>query len=335
MRDRGDDHFRGLPSPKVGSGNGSCSFFARGYCLVTRNVARNNALWASSDAKAAVEKELGMLLRSGAFDFAEVMEEEEARRLYPEGHFVSLDPLLAVKHAEPPEEFHVLKCRVVAGGDRITTGAGEKVSGTEDVRAMLPASLAAVREVVAYGASIKGETRLFDVEGAYVQSALGGPPCFGRPNRRLWPRSWASRYWRPVLRVWRAIYGMPRSGFDWDDRWSEVCYGAGLWKVTDTEGSLWVFTSCDAHGNEAFCVIALYVDDGVASGPPWLLDQVLGELGRHFTLKLQSGDRLQLLGMHIAFYDVGDRLLAGWTMEEYLAKLHSDFVAESGETPRC
>ncbi len=77
-------------------------------------------------------------------------------------------------------------------------------------------------------------------------------------------------------------------------------------------------------------VIALYVDDGAISGPEWLVDALLAPLGQYFALKIQSGDRLQLLGMCIEVHRRSDRLLVAFTMEDYLAKLYTDFCKESG-----
>ena len=75
---------------------------------------------------------------------------------------------------------------------------------------MLPAALSGVREVVAYGHSIKGEVRVFDVEGAYVQSPLGGARTFGRPNSRLWPPHWHGRFRRRASSAVWPLHGRPR-----------------------------------------------------------------------------------------------------------------------------
>ena len=55
-----------------------------------------------------------------------------------------------------------------------------------------------------------------------------------------------------------ALYGMPRSGFDWDNLWGNTVEFIGCVRILDTEGSMWVFRSNDGH----FAVITLYVDDG-------------------------------------------------------------------------
>ena len=48
-------------------------------------------------------------------------------------------------------------------------------------------------------------------------------------------------------------------------------------------------------------------------------------------MRIQSGDHLQLLGIHIDVHRREDRLLISLTMEGYLAKLYEDFCAESGK----
>ena len=84
---------------------------------MTRNISRSDPVWKTPEAYTAVAKEVDMLTRSRAINFSEVMEEEEARRMYPGSLFIPLNPILATKHAELPEEYHVLECRIVAGGD--------------------------------------------------------------------------------------------------------------------------------------------------------------------------------------------------------------------------
>ena len=105
--------------------------------MVTQNLSRGDPVWQTPEGRAAVDKELTMLLRSGAFSFDEVMEEEQARALFPEALFVPLNGIMALKHAELPPEFHVLKCRIVAGGDQIRDATGAKHTGRDDDRAML------------------------------------------------------------------------------------------------------------------------------------------------------------------------------------------------------
>lgn len=181
------------------------------------NLKRNDPTLQTPEAWAATEKEVNILVKSGAFGFREVLEESDAKYWYPDGLFVPLNPVYAVKHWELPEDFHVLKCIIVAGGDQMATAQGERLSGKDESRPMLPASMAGARGVVAYSHSVKGATKVFDVEGAYVKSRLGGAKTFGRLNTCLFPKEWARQFHRPVLPIHMAMYGIPRAGFDWDD----------------------------------------------------------------------------------------------------------------------
>lgn len=86
---------------------------------------------------------------------------------------------------------------------------------------MLPAAMSGVRGVVAYAYAVKGVTKVFDVEGAYVKSRLGGAKAFGRlhkslrrSRKNLRPDWWAQHFHNPVLPIHMALYGIPRAVFD-------------------------------------------------------------------------------------------------------------------------
>lgn len=310
-----------VPTPK-GGGNP----FASGYALVTMNLKRNDPLLSTAAGIAATEKEVGMLLKSGAFVMEEVMEASEARWLFPDSLFVPLNPIYAVKHWELPEEFHVLKCRIVAGGDQISTASGERVTGKDETRAMLPAAMSGVRGVVAYAHAVKGVTRVFDVEGAYVKSKLGGSKTFGRLNKCLRPAWWADYFRDPVNPIHMAMYGIPRAGFDWDDEFGGKATYIGMVRVNDTEGSMW-FYECK-HGT---AVLVMYVDDGVLGGPKIVVDYLIGEFQKYYLLKVQDGLSQTILGMVITVIIRDDRILVAFRMEDYIQKMYYDFCADVGK----
>lgn len=180
--------------------------------------------------------------------------------------------------------------------------------------------------MISYAYSVKGKVVVFDVEGAYVKSRLGGARTFGRLNRRLWPQSWHGKYTRPVLPVWMALYGLPRAGFDWDDSWGVTVEYIGFIRVHDTEGSMWVFRS-----EEGIAVLCIYVDDGVIGGPTALVDRLVAKIQEWYILKIQDGLVITILGMNITTIYQEDRILVAFRMSEYLANMHRDFLQCTGK----
>lgn len=178
-----------------------------------------------------------------------------------------MNSIYATKHSELPEEYHVLKCRIVCGGNQITTAQEEHVTGKEDnTETMLTAATSGVRSVVAYGHSAKGIVVVFEIEGTYVKSKLGGAKTFGRLNKGLWPEWWHSQFYSPVLPIWMAMYGLPRAEFDWNDEFGCTATFIGFCHVEDIEGSMWVFKN-----RMGIAVRVIYVDDGVIAGPKVLV----------------------------------------------------------------
>lgn len=310
-----------IPIPKNGPNP-----FAKGYAVVTMNLKRNDPVLFTERGREATDKEVNMLVKSGAFNFDEVMEESDAKYWYPDGLFVPLNPIYAMKHWEPPEDFHVLKCRIVAGGDQIQTAQGERVTGKDEARTMLPASMAGARGVVAYSHSVKGVTKAFDVEGAYVKSKLGGAETFGRLSKCLQPSWWAHHFIRPALPTHMAMYGIPRAGFDWDDEFSDKAIYIGMVRIEDTEGSMWVFR-CDF----GTAVLVMYVDDGVIGGPETVVDYLIGKFKEYYILKVQEGLSLTILGMTITTIVKEEMWLVAFRMTDYIGKMHEDYCKDIGK----
>lgn len=94
-----------VPTPK----SRGCSPFAIGYAIVAMNLKRGDPILRTEAAVMATDKEIGMLVKSGAFNLEEVMEESGSKYWYPEAHFLPPNPIYAVKHWELLEKYHVLK----------------------------------------------------------------------------------------------------------------------------------------------------------------------------------------------------------------------------------
>ena len=100
-----------------------------------------------------------------------------------------------------------------------------------------------------------------DCARAYVQAVLKGPPTFIRFPKAWQPEGW-SPFKDPVCRLVKALYGHPRAGDSWHDR-----YQAELntleFKTTDGWPSVHVR---ELSSNDR-TIICVYVDDLVILGP--------------------------------------------------------------------
>ena len=98
---------------------------------------------------------------------------------------------------------------------------------------------------------------------AYLQAFLSGPPYFLELPRKLWHPSWISKgFVRPVVRLHRALYGLPQSGNDWSSQAKGVLSARGWTKVADCADD--VFSKPSPAGR---VLLVCYVDDLLASGP--------------------------------------------------------------------
>ena len=120
-----------------------------------------------------------------------------------------------------------------------------------------------------------------DVNAAYLQARLKGRPTFLELPRRLWPKEWfhsdgSPKYRHPVLRLFRAIYGLRRSGFDWMEHADQVLRHHWWEPIHDVADSLYVKRTPNGP-----LVLCCYVDDLLASGPEAELRQAMEELRQH------------------------------------------------------
>jgi hypothetical protein len=106
-----------------------------------------------------------------------------------------------------------------------------------------------------------------DVLTAYLQAFLKGTATYIELPRKLWPAEWFDsdgepRYWHPVLRLRKAIYGLRRSGFDWMKHADNVLQHHGWKPVHDYADSLYVKATPNGP-----LLLFCYVDDLLASRP--------------------------------------------------------------------
>lgn len=316
---------------KIEKPTGSSSPFPQ--AMLTISLKHGNPLSSGDKAKTSMRNEFNRLTRMMTWRLDSPVDWEEVKKQDPTACVVMLNPVLAVKNAEMSEDEQILKCRVVAGGDNIRDTYGMKISGREADDSselyVVPSGLCAVRTTIAYGSAIKGRTVFADIDAAYVESQLRGRKTYGRLNkklRELLPSDWGKGMKDPVLELFRALYGLPRSGYDWDVTFEGVAIKIGFKKLHDTEGSMYVYYN-DKGAN---VILTLYVDDLIMAGPEELVNKLYAKIEERFTCKLQEGPIKKMLGVTFIYQELPDgSLWVGMRMTEYIVKLHDDYCKEA------
>ena len=98
--------------------------------------------------------------------------------------------------------------------------AGGKVVGTTDDLYGAAISLCTARYVIAVALLNGWDVETGDVDGAYLEADLGGPLVLMRRPTRLRGATGADMRMvgnmrGPCVRTQRAMYSLPRAGFDW------------------------------------------------------------------------------------------------------------------------
>ena len=88
-----------------------------------------------------------------------------------------------------------------------------------------------------------------DVEAAYLISDLRGPPVYLRLPSEIWQAcdvdsDCLSKFRDPCVRVKKAMYGLPRSGFDWYMHCHEILTIKLGWKKVANFDSLYSKSDC-------------------------------------------------------------------------------------------
>jgi len=248
----------------------------KSFCMVYKSVSLKSASAQTPEATAAIAKEVKTMEDLNVWDgYDTVMELWELHALHHDALVVYAHLLLGCKDMESssaseldPHQAFLLKwkARIVAGGNRLLDINGQhfREKGLHGA----PTSLEAIR-LVCWWATMNPTHILLqaDVTGAYLQSRLGGRPVWVVLPPSLWPQSWRNKgYKQPVLRLRKALYGLQRSGFDWAKRAHSVLSSLGWTVIPDVVDAVYI-----KRDGKQVCILALYVDDILASGPSDML----------------------------------------------------------------
>ena len=239
---------------------------------VVKWITPREAQWKDPNAKIAFDKSV---LR-----WSSVEEWKTIREKYPNARVLRLNAILGIRNFEKDSSLHDWKARIVAGGRNIRTVTGERAEAERLYGSPVP--LAIARLVIANGVINGHPIEVADIDGAYLTAPLRGDPCYGRVPHELRPEEWGDRYVDPVVRLDRSLCGLPRAGFDWYYYFCTILQSLG-WQPVPEYDSLYT---------KGECVLAVYVDDLVMSGPAPKLRQAWKDIKS--ILKLKAGGPMPL-----------------------------------------
>ena len=246
--------------------------------------------WRSSkEAMAALLKEYRALRDRGTWDVKSVTAKRELlrRKRLPgneEMHIAGIFPIVVEKGSELPKgsEGRKFKGRIVFMGNNIRTQFGD-IALFQDV-ASSPATLESSKVVIMHGLLQGNVIEQADAMQAYVQAKLEGEETWIAIPEEFWEQEWvkSGKYSKenpPCCKLEYALYGHPKSGKFWEDHAEKRIMDAGF-KPINREA----WRSMYYH-EKLGCMLMVYVDDFLMSGPPKAMLEAWKGLRKDITME--------------------------------------------------
>jgi hypothetical protein len=218
---------------------------------------------------------------------------EEEDEVLPAGFVIAQKYTNGVKHDMP-------KARIVARGDKQLK---------EDFRNQITSTVntEAIMLILAFSNYKKRVLMTMDIKGAYLNAKMENPKgcktflkfnrdiadvfCKIHPSTNKLRRKDGAIY----LRADRALYGCIQSSYLWQRELTKVLVKEMCFKLS-------CYDNCVAISDNGRIIVAFHVDDLLVScvsleDQDWFIQKMKG----YFTLKHQTGNSLDYLGMHIAY----------------------------------
>ena len=297
--------------------------------MVTRQLPRAEVL-SRQDALDAIRKEFDGIGKMGTWDLESVEEEDTIRaKAIAEGETIHLADLLAIcseKNVELEPRYRSLKGRVCYRGDAAKTARGE-VALYQTLSAS-PASITSANAIISYGLLQGHCISTGDAVKAYLQSWLeSNAATWVRLPKEIWPSSWYDAsgkpmYRRPVIRLWRSLYGHPEAGSHWERHLERELLSLGASKVAEFP-STYIF---DNYGGLALIV---YVDDFVLAGDSNWHTRFWEDLSKRVIID-DIGDIGRFLGRHHSTVKHEGQERFAFDMRSYAKDMLQEYVQLTG-----
>ncbi|KAA8497402.1 Copia protein [Porphyridium purpureum] len=277
------------------------------------------------DWKAAIANELSAHAKAGTFDIQEIIEHDDITER--DAQVVRFRFIYGLKNWELGPARATPKARLVAQGCNLRSVEGAQlILSNEEIPYEVPASLQALRVTLNFALSHGHEIWISDIDYAYLHAPLLGPAVYMRVPQdmvKVGPAKIA-----PVVRLRKALYGLPRSGGDYNQYAREQLKQLG-WTPTNADRNLYVRRS----GDETY-MLALYVDDILLAAPQLHQTKLQNELKETFTIQkgFQKVDDKGTRYMGMNFVRTNDQIVV--SLPEYTKHVVDEFklLRNTGES---
>ena len=187
------------------------------------------------------------------------------------------------KGTELPLHLQKWSARACLDGSWITDVFGKKASdqSPEERLESTPISLEGLRKLIFESCCLGNTIFAGDVTGAYLETKLGpdAPEIWVHVPDVLRRDKGKYKGKEPMVRLLKALYGLPRAGHDWDAAMRKRLLSKG-WSALDNQNSIYAKTI-----GGKLCLMGVYVDDMIVSAPDELVERVRAELSGLFPVE--------------------------------------------------
>ena len=229
--------------------------------LAVHKLLDRGEMRSSPDAMNAVRSEKQGLLKEGTWLEEKPVERDvlvaDAKAAGRHIHLGELMPIASIKHWESPA-LRKYKGRIVFRGDCVKDQDG-KMAVFQEIAAS-PSAIFTINSNQAYGLLPGHKSTTADAEQAYLQAELKSQyPTWVLIPKELWPKHWHGKYYKPMCRLYKSLYGHPESGGHWENHLKERILKIGGEPVQNHPSTFWF--------PESRLLLSVYVDDLLLSGP--------------------------------------------------------------------
>ena len=246
------------------------------------------------------------------------------------------------KGVELPAWMQKWSARACVDGSWITDHDNKKASdqSPEENLESTPISVDCLRKLIALSGLLGNTMFSGDVTGAYLETVLGeGAPeiwCWVPEILRRNKRAYEGKEY-PMVRLLKALYGLPRAGHDWDAAMRKKLIAHG-WSALDNQNSVYAKTI-----DGKLCLLGVYVDDMIVSAPDELVDKIRAELSALYPIEwadftpatkvggvIKQTLELRFLGVKVTIKRNGTRCQVTFAQTEYAQSIVDMYVQKSG-----